>query len=314
MEKDYIHTMSYSDGWKENTGKLDFNIRNDYLFRTLLQRDEQTLKGIVASILQIDVGEIKDIMVTNPIILGQTIEDKEVVLDVKVLFERAKEQGRGYGSGTEEIDLEMQGVLTSGWNDRTVIYLCRTFTEINHGTLYENVKPVWQVSFCNFTIFKDSPAFVSEFKLLNPRDVRQVYTEKFRITNINLTAIDLAEEKYKKSGLVRWCRLFKAESWEELKMIATEDSMMEQSISSIWQLAKEANVREQMLRREENEKYFKNLLEKRRNAEQLAEQEKKRAEQAEKRAEIAENEIAEKNAMIEELKKQIEEMKKKKGD
>ena len=80
-------------------------------------------------------------------------------------------------------------------------------------------------------------------------------------------------------------------------MIATEDSTMEQSISSIWQLAKEANVREQMLRREENEKYFKHLLEKSRNAE--------------KRAEIAENEIMEKNAMIEELKKQIEEMKKK---
>ena len=49
MEKDYIHIMLYNDGWKENTGKLDFNIRNDYLFRTLLQRDELTLKGIVAS-------------------------------------------------------------------------------------------------------------------------------------------------------------------------------------------------------------------------------------------------------------------------
>ena len=139
--------------------------------------------------------------------------------------------------------------------------------------------------------------------------MRQVYTDKFRITNINLTAIDLAEEKYKKSGLVRWCRLFKAESWEELKMIAIEDSTMEQSISSIWQLAKEANVREQMLRREENEKYFKHLLEKSRNAEERAEQAEERVEQAEKRAEIAENEIKEKNAMIEELKKQLEKMK-----
>jgi len=37
---------------------------------------------------------------------------------------------------------------------------------------------------------------------------------------VNLKRIDLADEDDKKYGLDRWCKLFKAETWENMKMIA----------------------------------------------------------------------------------------------
>lgn len=296
MKKDYIHEMTYSEDWKKNVGELGFNVRNDYLFRTLMQRDEQTLRRIVASVMGIDPGTIRDVTVTNPIIPGQIIDDKEVALDVRVLVEHIGLQGNKEIINIEEIDLEMQGFIREGWNERTLIYLCRTFDEINHGVPYENAKPVWQVSFCNFTLFKGLPVFVSNFMLVNIKDVRQVYTDKFKITNINLNAIDFAEEKDKKSGLVYWAKLFKAESWEDFKMIATENPEMENTISSIWQLTQNRNIREQMLRREENELNYRHMVEK--------------TEKANERADKAERKLAENDAYIEELKKQIEELKK----
>ena len=74
-----------------------------------------------------------------------------------------------------------------------------------------------------------------------------------RIPSINLRATELASEEDRRNGLVLWARLFKAESWEELKMLAQENTVVDQTISSVWQLTQDRAIREQMQRREENE-------------------------------------------------------------
>ena len=148
MSKNYAHTIDYSDVWKNKTGNIGFKLTNDYLFRALLQRDEKTLKALVASFLRIDPIKIKDIEVTNPIVLGESIENKEYHLDVKVLVD------------DQTIDLEMQVLRHKGWIERTLVYLCREFTDVNHGIPYSDVKGVWQISFCGFTLFEEKPEFL----------------------------------------------------------------------------------------------------------------------------------------------------------
>ena len=61
----------------------------------------------------------------------------------------------------------------------------------------------------------------------------------FVISNIDLTRIDLATPKDKKYGLDKWAKLFKAETWEDMKMLAEKDKAMEKTISGIWQLCYE---------------------------------------------------------------------------
>jgi len=68
---------------------------------------------------------------------------------------------------------------------------------------------------------------------------------------VNLKRIDLADEDDKKYGLDRWCKLFKAETWENMKMIAEKDTVISKAISGVWQLTEEERIREQCRAREE---------------------------------------------------------------
>ena len=54
---------------------------NDYMFRAVLQKSEETLRHLVAALMQMDVSKIKSCRITNPIILGHRIKDKEIILD-----------------------------------------------------------------------------------------------------------------------------------------------------------------------------------------------------------------------------------------
>ena len=241
MSKNYAHTIDYSDVWKTKTGSIGFKLTNDYLFRALLQRDEKTLKALVASFLRIDPAKIRDIEVTNPIVLGEGIENKEYHLDVKVSVDNTT------------IDLEMQALRHKGWIERTLVYLCREFTDVNHGVPYSDVKAVWQISFCGFTLFEDNPEFLSEYMFINRKDMGQIYSDKIRITNVNLTRIDLADKDDERYGLTDWARLFKAERWEELIMLAEKNPVVDQAVSSIWYLSEDKKIRDEIWRREDNE-------------------------------------------------------------
>ena len=60
--------------------------------------------------------------------------------------------------------------------------------------------------------------------------------------------------------VIMWAKIFKATTWEELKMLATADKNTEQAISSIWQLTEEEKIREQIRYREEREREHKHLI------------------------------------------------------
>ena len=59
---------------------------NDYLFRVLLQRNNYVLKGLICSLLHMDESEITSVVITNPILLGETIDEKQYVLDINVMM------------------------------------------------------------------------------------------------------------------------------------------------------------------------------------------------------------------------------------
>ncbi|MBQ6025029.1 MAG: Rpn family recombination-promoting nuclease/putative transposase [Lachnospiraceae bacterium] len=247
MAKNYRNTMEYSDKWKKKTGKLDFKMCNDYLFRVLLQADEDTLRLVISAFLGVDRDSISDVEILNPIILGENIADKEIHLDVHTMVNH-----------TQEMNFEMQLLHHKGWVERSLLYMCRAFDNINHGDSYLDLKGVWQISFCNFTLFGDAPEFFSTYMFLNIKD-GSVYSDRLKISNVNLTRIDLATDNDKKNGLVNLARLFKAETWEDLKMIATENKQIDHAISSAWQLTEDESIRYQMRKRAEEEWLWKDL-------------------------------------------------------
>ena len=178
-----VYPFKESDDWMDLTGELPVKMTNDYLFRALLQSDNRALRALLASLFHMDYEEVTSAEITNPILLGEALGDKTFILDVKVeMLERGI------------IDLEMQVVRTPGWTERSVSYICRSFDQLNHGMVYMEAKPVHQIAFCDFTLFKDHPEFFSTYKLMNVRNPGRIYTDKLIISNVDLTRPDLATE------------------------------------------------------------------------------------------------------------------------
>ena len=321
MEKDYKHEMPYRDDWKRLSGKLPVKMTNDYLFRALLQADEKTLIALIASLLHLRTKDVKSVLITNPIELGESIDDKEINLDVSVVLNNEK-----------KVNLEMQVAHEEGWVERTLLYISRSFDQLNHGEMYDEAKPVIQISFTDFTLFEEEPEFYATYMWINRKKLTQVYSDKMVISNVNLSRIDLATEEDKKYCIDKWAKIFKATTWEELKMLATADKNTEQAISSIWQLTEEEKIRDQIRYREEREREHNHLIDKLKRLEnQVAENEIMMAEKdnriAEKDNTIAEftvelsekesklseqtSKISEQSSRIAELEKQLADLKSK---
>ena len=58
-------TMSLANA----SGKIPYNMTNDYMFRAVLQKNAKVLAGLVGSLLHLD-PETLDVEIANPIILA----------------------------------------------------------------------------------------------------------------------------------------------------------------------------------------------------------------------------------------------------
>ncbi len=85
-------------------GKLPYNMTNDYMFRVVLQRDRETLIGLICSVFHLSRDEVEDVAIENPIEPDESIDDKEYQLDIYVSL-----------NNNTYINLEMQVVNYNNW-------------------------------------------------------------------------------------------------------------------------------------------------------------------------------------------------------
>jgi predicted transposase/invertase (TIGR01784 family) len=152
----------------QKSGRIVYNMTNDYMFRAVLQKNKKVLRGLVGTILGIDPKQIT-VIIMNPIELGETIDNKDFILDIKVLV-----------NNSLRLNFEMQILLKPFWNDRSLSYLCRTFEEdLEKGDSYE-IAPAVQVCFIDFSLHKDSPEFFATYMLQNVKN-NKIYSDNFKI-------------------------------------------------------------------------------------------------------------------------------------
>lgn len=65
-----------------------------------------------------------------------------------------------------------------------------------------------------FTPFPDCPEFYATHKLMNVKNHR-IYSDKFILSMVDLTRIDLATDEYKAYQIDHWARLFRARAHYE---------------------------------------------------------------------------------------------------
>lgn len=77
------------------------------------------------------------------------------------------------------------------------------------------------------------------------------YTSKFVLNVLDLTHIELATEEDKTYGIDAWARLFKARTWEDLKMIAKQNSTLQQASETLYTLNCDQTIRDMARARED---------------------------------------------------------------
>ena len=191
----------------------------------------------------------------------------------------------------------MQVANKMDWQNRSLVYLCRSFDQLDHGQEYEEIRPVIHIGFLDYTLFEKSPEFYATYKLINVKN-HKVYSDNFVLSVVNLSRIDLATNEDKHYQIDYWARLFKATTWEEIHMLASENNYIAEASNTMLWLSAEEDIRKRCQDREE---YY---LEMRTIKKIIAEQESLIAEKdsrlAEQNSYIAEKDflLAEKNSRI----------------
>ena len=185
---------------KQGMGKIPYTFLNDYMFRVILQKHKNVLRSIVCACLKLDAGDVQDIVVQNPIELGEAIDDKTFILDINVLL-----------NNNTIINLEMQVLDLKDWPERSLSYLARSYDNVAKGDEYINVKPVYHIGFLNYTLFPEYPEFFAKYRMMNIKN-HNVYTTKFNLYVVDLTQIELATQEDVDTGLVYWTQVFKAKT------------------------------------------------------------------------------------------------------
>ena len=226
------------------SGEIPFNMTNDYMFRAVLQENNHALRGLICSLLHLAESEVTSVEITNPMILGETVEAKEFRLDIHLLL-----------NDSTLIDLEMQIANRLNWQNRSVMYLCRSYDRLNRGQEYQDAKPAIHIGFLDYTLFSGCPAFYSCYKLINIKS-HQVYSNNLTLYVADLSRIDLATDEDKKFHIDSWARLFKATTWEEIKMISNEDAALYEAAKTLFYKSSDEDIRMRCLDREE---YYQDL-------------------------------------------------------
>ena len=278
---------------EEAHGIIPYGMTNDYMFRAVLQSNDKVLQGLICSLLHLSKREITSIEIINPVILGKSVENKEFRLDINVLL-----------NNNTVINLEMQVANEMNWPNRSILYLCRSFDNPKHGQDYRDTMSAIHIGFLDFTRFKEYPEFYATYKLINVKN-HHIYSDNFILNVVNLSRIDLATKEDRAYGIDHWAALFKAKTWEELKMIAEKDKDIEEAARSLFQFCTDEQVRKLCRDREE---YYQDL----RNYEREIERMKKVIAEKEAEMDIAllekDTAILEKDAAILEKDRMIEKL------
>lgn len=238
MANKTLQTFDTQQSENQFTGKLPYTLTNDYFFKAFLQRNEHALRGILCAMLSMQSKEITSILITNPISEGDAIDDKNMILDVKVEVNH-----------TQLINLEMQVENLGNWPERSLTYLCRMFDHLKSGEDYKNVKKTLHIGILNYTP-KDFPKVLySDYFLYNPKTGHK-YSDKFGIYMLQLNQLGNPEDEQNMPDLYYWAKLFKATTWEEIQMLAQKNETIQKSIVTLKELTADEKEKMHMEARE----------------------------------------------------------------
>ena len=221
------------------SGKLPHTLLNDLMFRIVFESNPDGLRKLLCSLLHMKESEIKDVQIKNPILLGEQIKDKTLILDINLLLNNEK-----------IIHLELQVLSQDYWSSRSLCYLCRNFVKLNSGEDYEQLKPLVQIDILDFELYENSREFYATYHLANDKNHR-IYSDKLTLHVLELNKEEYVTAEDKSYGIDYWAKLFKSTTWEELKTLAMEQNSLQSTVEAIYRVNADEQASDELFARED---------------------------------------------------------------
>jgi predicted transposase/invertase (TIGR01784 family) len=235
-----MKSPAINKGGHQMTERKFYGMRNDYMFKAVLQESREVLRNLVAVLMGIDESTIASCEIVNPIELGKSMDAKECILDVKLVL-----------NDTQIINIELQIRKEASWPERSLLYWSRAFDCIRSGDDYSLLKPTYHIGILDFTLFENNPEFYAEYLLMS-RNTGKIYTDKISMRVLDLSKIENAREGEEK--LVKWAKIFRAKTMAELETLAAGEEVLKSMVAHIRELSEEEKIRQQCEAREDYER------------------------------------------------------------
>lgn len=192
----------------------------DFAFKQLMTVEKARI-GFLSAVLKIRPEDIKETQLLNTDLKKEHEDDKQGILDVRILLNNAV-----------EIDCEIQLSKLKVWADRSLFYLSKMLTEqIKPKQSYHVFKKCVSISILDFMLFPRETGFYSCFHIRE--DTRHfIYTDKMEFHVLELPKLP-KELKEDCSNIELWARFINAERKEEFDMLAQKDPYIESAYEQL---------------------------------------------------------------------------------
>ena len=138
--------------------ELNIRLTNNYAFQKIF-KNEEIVKGFLMALLHLKETDIETLEVADPFVEGEVKEEKEGILDVKMVL-----------NGGKKINIEMQNTYQDDWTERSLFYNCRMFTDgFQKDHPYGELPPCIHVGILNFNQMI-SPNYYHKFCLMDEKN------------------------------------------------------------------------------------------------------------------------------------------------
>ena len=192
----------------------------DFAFKEIMMNETARI-GFLSAMLSLNPKDIKSTQILNTNLRKLHEDDKQGILDVRVLM-----------NNLVEIDIEIQLAELKVWADRSLFYLSKMYTEqIEAGDTYKVFKRCVSISLLNFILFSDTEDFYSCFHLWE--DTRHtLYTDKMEFHVIEFPKLP-KELKEDSNDILLWAKFINAEQKEEFDMVAARNPYIQSAYEQL---------------------------------------------------------------------------------
>jgi len=202
---------------------------NDLVFKMLFGAEQNIdiLEDFLKAALQLSEDEYSHLQIINPFSTIEKIDDKTVILDIKV-----------YTKSKHVINVEMQVADDMDLRERIIFYSARNLTEQMHRGDSYALKKVVNILITDFVLIKENDVFHNIYQL-HDRYTGSTFSELIEINTLEIPKLKDCDD----SNLTDWLKFLITDDEEVLQMLGNKNEKIAKAKNQLYEISKDEQAR-----------------------------------------------------------------------